>query len=148
MYSVENHVGKLVEIRIWSPVSIAETVAWGREHDAVIGSVVGPYVCFVDLVDATVFPPDVVDAYVATMRNEPRLERTGTLLPSSPTLGLQIERMIREAGNPRRRAFRELLALGMWLGAALDGEERTRLAELLTAHEERGYGTRQTRSTG
>lgn len=133
-------MGRLVEIRIWSPVSASEAAAWARDHDAVIDRVRGSYVCFVDLADATVFPPDAVDAYVSTMRNEPRLQRTGTLLPASPTACLQIERMIREAGNPERKTFRELLALGVWLGQVLDVAERARLAELLTAREVEAYG--------
>ena len=130
MYSVRNEVGQLVEIRIWSPVSVEEAVGWGVEHDAAIDRVRGPYVCFVDLVDATVFPPDAVDAYVATMRNETRLVRTGTLLPASPTVALQIERMIRESGNRERRAFRNPEQLEGWLAQVLGPDEQLRLRTL------------------
>ncbi len=133
MWSVDCKVGRLVEIRIWSPVTLAETDPWGAAHDAVIAAVDGPYVCFVDLVDATVFPPDVVAGYVKTMKNEERLVRTGTLLSESPTFGMQIQRMIREANNPERRAFREPRELFDWLGEKLDRAERDRLRELLRA---------------
>jgi hypothetical protein len=131
MYRVERHVGRLVEIRIWSPVSIEEAVVWGRDHDAVVASVGGPYVCLVDLVGAAVFPPDVVARYVETMKSEQQLLRTATLLSPSPTLGLQIQRMIREANHPERRAFRDPRELEQWLGEVLDGGERARLATLL-----------------
>ena len=131
MYRVERHVGRLVEIRIWSPVSRDEAVRWGHDHNAVVDAVPGTYVCLVDLVDATVFPQDVVEAYLATMRGEERLERTGTLLSESPTLGLQIQRMIREANHPARRVFRDRGELARWLGEVLDGAERVRLAEVL-----------------
>ncbi len=131
VWSIERRVGRLVEIRIWSPVSIEETGPWQVAHDDVIRAVGGPYVCFVDLADATVFPQDVVDAYVATMRNEPHLLRTATLLNASPTFGMQIQRMIREANNPDRRVFREAAELSAWLGAILDDAERRRLEELL-----------------
>lgn len=130
MYRVQNVVGKLVEIWIASPVSLAETAPWARDHDRVIDGVTGPYVCFVDLRRATVFPPDVVDAYVKTMRNEPRLRRTGTLLPASPTFGMQIERMIRDAASPERRAFRHRTPLERWLGEVLTAPERERLRSL------------------
>src|SRR5438552_11571932 len=106
MYRIDHEVGRLVEIRIWSPVSLAEAVQWGRDHNAVIDGIPGPYICLVDLVDATIFPPEVVDAYVAVMKSEQRLLRTGTLLNPSPTLGLQIQRMIKAANHPERRAFR------------------------------------------
>jgi hypothetical protein len=133
VWSVERRVGKLVEIRIWSPVSVEETVPWAARHDSVIASALGPYVCLVDLVDATVFPPEIVEAYVKTMRNEPQLLRTATLLNTSPTFGMQIQRMIREANNPNRRAFRDPAALFPWLAEVLDGGERVRLRELLRA---------------
>lgn len=61
----------------------------------------------IDLRRAKVFPPQVVDAYVATMSDEPRLEQTATFLPTSAVLALQIGRMIREAGHPGRRAFED-----------------------------------------
>ena len=131
MWSVERRIGSLVEIRIWSPVSLAETASWGETHDSVIARTPGPYVCLVDLVDAKVFPQDVVEAYVKTMRNEPRLVRTATLLNESPTFGMQIQRMIREANNPNRRVFREPSALFDWLAEVLDAPERARLTELL-----------------
>jgi hypothetical protein len=85
----------------------------------------------VDLVDATVFPPEVVDAYVSVMRSEPSLIRTGTLLNPDPVLGLQIQRMIREANNPNRRVFRDPEALAEWLGEVLTVRERIRLAAAL-----------------
>jgi hypothetical protein len=100
VWTIQRTIGRLVEIRIWSPVSLHETGPWSKAHDELIDSIRGPYLCFVDLRDATAFPQDIVDAYVRTMRSEPRLLRTGTLLNASPTLGMQIQRMIREANNP------------------------------------------------
>lgn len=131
VWSIDRRAGRLVEIRIASPVSLEETVPWSHAHDALVGAIRGPYVCFVDLVDATVFPPDVVEGYVQTMKNEPRLLRTGTLLNASPTFGLQIQRMIREANNPARRAFRVPRELYDWLSEVLEPVERDRLRELL-----------------
>jgi hypothetical protein len=133
MYRVQNRVGRLVEISIWSPVSLDEAIRWGRDHASVINAVHGAYVCFVDLRRASVFPPDVVDAYVSTMSDEPRLDRTATLLPTNATVALQIGRMIREAGHPGRRAFDRGDALAEWLAPHLDAEERSRLRALLDA---------------
>lgn len=131
MYRVDNPVGSLVEIAIWSPVSIDEAQAWGRDHDMVIDGVEGPYVCFVDLRGARVFPPEVVNAYVSTMRSESRLRRTATLLPDSAVVSLQIGRMIREAGHPQRQAFEDPGQLYAWLGEVLGAPERERLGALL-----------------
>ena len=83
--------------------------------------------------DATVFPQEVVLGYVQTMKNETNLVRTGTILNKSPTFGMQIQRMIREADNPNRRAFRDPKELFDWLSEVLDPKERGRLRELLVA---------------
>ena len=133
MYTILHRVGRLVEITIRSPVSIDEALRWQRDHDAAVDEVGGPYVCFVDVVDATVFPPDVADAYVATMRREPKLVRTGILLNADPVLSLQVQRMIRESHVPHRRTFRAPRDLEAWLGEVLTPAERARLGERLYA---------------
>jgi hypothetical protein len=127
MYEVENRVGKLVQIRIWSPVSAEEAAAWAREHDRVVDAVGGPYVCLVDLFDARVFPQAAVDAYTSVMKAEPNLVRTGTLLSYSPTSALQVRRMLREIDNPVRRAFTEVPPLLDWLDPVLTVPERAHL---------------------
>jgi hypothetical protein len=133
MYTIVHRVGRLVEITIRSPVSLEEAFRWQNDHNAAIRQVGGPYVCYVDVVEATVFPPDVADAYVATMRNEPKLLRTGILLNEDPVLSLQVQRMIREGNVPTRRTFRAPHELEAWLGEVLTPPERTRLGELLAA---------------
>jgi hypothetical protein len=131
MYSIENKVGRLVEIAIWSPVTKEEALPWAELHDRVVASVGGPYFCLVDLARATVFPPDAVEAYVATMKNEPLLIRTGTLLGRSPTLHLQILRMIKEANNMQRKAFRDPNEVLAFLAEIATVAERARLTEIL-----------------
>lgn len=133
MYTIHRRVGRLVEITIRSPVTLDEAVRWRQDHDAAVNAVSGPYVCFVDVVDATVFPPEVADAYVATMRNEPRLLRTGILLNADPVLALQVQRMVREGNVPTRRTFHASPELEAWLGEVLVPAERVRLSERLTA---------------
>jgi hypothetical protein len=131
VWAIERTIGRLVEIRIWSPVSLEETYPWSKAHDHLIDAIRGPYICFVDLRDATVFPQPVVEGYVRTMKNEQRLLRTGTLLNESPTLGMQIQRMIKEANNPARRSFRDPDELHAWMAELLDPEELARLRMLL-----------------
>jgi hypothetical protein len=134
MFSIEHRVGRLVEIKIWSPISASEAAPWAKLHDEVVATVGGPYFCLVDLARATVFSPDAVDAYLATMRNETQLLRTGTLLGRSPTLHLQILRMIREANHPQRQAFREVEMVHAFLAEIATPQERARLAELLAPY--------------
>jgi hypothetical protein len=134
MYSIENKVGRLVEIALWSPVTKEEAAPWAELHDRVVASVGGPYFCLVDLARATVFPPDAVEAYVATMKNEPLLIRTGTLLGRSPTQHLQILRMIKEANNTQRKAFRDPNEVLAFLAEIASPAERARLTEVLARY--------------
>ncbi|EYF08914.1 hypothetical protein [Chondromyces apiculatus] len=135
MYSIAHSTGKLVEICIWSPVSVEEATRWAREHDQVLQEIKGPYVCIVDVVEAAVFPQAVVDAYVATMRREPRLLRTGVLLNQSPTLRMQVQRMLREANSSARKMFDDTEGVAHWLDDVLDARERKRLREVLARRE-------------
>jgi hypothetical protein len=136
MYTIVHQVGRLIEITIRAPVSLAEARRWQRDHDAAVARIMGRYVCYVDVVDATVFPPDVADAYVATMRKEPKLLRTGILLNEDPVLSLQVQRMVREVNVPTRRTFRVPHELEAWLSEVLTPSERVRLGEKLA---ERGF---------
>lgn len=138
MYSIESHVGRLIEVRFWSPVGEGEAIGWRRDHDAMLQSVVGNYIIFADLSDANVFPPDMVEAYVATMRNEPRLLRAALVLSASPTLSLQIQRILRDAFHPHRRAFREVREAESFLGEIVTLPERARLREVLERRVEQG----------
>jgi hypothetical protein len=131
MYSIENHVGRLIEVRFWLPVGADEALGWRRDHEAMLQATLGNYVFFVDMMDATVFPPELVEAYVATMRSEPRLLRTVIVLGSSPTLSLQIQRMLRDAHHPQRRVYRDLKEAENWLTEIMTMPERTRLRELI-----------------
>ena len=94
-------------------------------------SVGQPYVCFVNMRGAKVFPPEIVAAYVSTMKGEQQLVRTATMLPESALVALQIRRIIREAGHPERRAFSNADELRQWLGESLDEKERARLEQRL-----------------
>lgn len=136
MWSIVHEVGALVEIRIWSPVTAGEATAWAAEHERTIAKLPDEYVCFVDLVGATVFPPAAVAAYTSVMKDEPRLRRTGTLLSPNPVQGIQVDRMLRDADNPMRRAFGAPQQVLAWLDPVLGPLERVRLRNVM---RQRGY---------
>ena len=62
--------------------------------------------------------------------DNPRIERAGILVSTSAVFSLQLERMVREAGNPRRRAFRTAGELVTWLDEIATPDEKQRLKEL------------------
>lgn len=129
MFSYECHVGKLVEIRLWSPLSVRDIEEMGRRARALVFAKPGKIVCAVDMRELSVLSPEVTEVVLASLRNtSDRIERTGVLLPEgSPTLALQVERMHREAGNPARKTFRSSSDLVRFLADTIDLAERTRL---------------------
>lgn len=72
-----------------------------------------------------IFAPAVADAVLdmLTVTNH-RVLRGGILLNSEKaTFSLQAERVLRDAGNPGRRCFRDKDTLLHWLGELLDAAE-------------------------
>lgn len=130
MYTIESKVGRLIEVRFWAPILSEEPGAWRRDHERMIGAMLNTYVFFVDLGDAPVFPPDMIESFSVTMKNEARLLRMALLLGSSPTLGLQMQRLVRDAQHPHRKIFREPREAEAYLSEILTLSERTRLHEL------------------
>jgi hypothetical protein len=73
--------------------------------------------------------PEVAGALARAMRqNNGRMTRGGLLLaPSNTVLNLQIERVVKCAGNPGRRAFVDPEELRRWVGHEASGAERKAL---------------------
>ena len=138
VFSIENQAGRLVECRIRSPITLPDVKAFADRLRLVLPAAAaarGKVVIGVDLRGANVFPPDVSDAFIAIMRSDnPMVERSGFIAGDSALFGLQVERMIRDANNPARRAFRDVGALQTWLGEVLEPAEKTRLEAFLAGH--------------
>ncbi len=132
MFTSENHVGRLVELRIRSPVTdeeVAELLDTQLEH---IRRLEQRFVAVTDLRQAYVFPPHVADGFIALLESaNPRLERSGILVSESAVFSMQLERALDAAANPHRRAFRSAEELAAWLGEVLSEPERQRLEQFL-----------------
>lgn len=134
MFSSEHHEGRLIELRVVSPITLEEAAALYRAHVEVISKISGDFIVAVDLRRAFVFPPQVTDQLIALATQlNPRLLRSAILINQSAILGLQAERAIKEAGNPNRRTFREPEDLEQWLAEILTKTELSRLHEFLAA---------------
>lgn len=127
MFTTENHVGRLVELRVASPFDLGQLQDLQACHLGLIGGL-DEFVSAVDLRRAHVFPPPITAVFIGMMSHvNPRLVRSAILVSESATLSLQAERAIEEAGSPNRRAFREVSELVEWLGEVLRAEELERL---------------------
>lgn len=132
MHKAQNVVGRLVEVRFASPLSLDEVKQFVAEHHAIIKKLTRKYVGVVDLLQADVFPVPVAETLIQLLSGmAPQVERTAFLIRDSALFALQVERVIRSSNNPNRRAFREADALKEWLGEILDPLEQGRLAQFV-----------------
>jgi hypothetical protein len=134
LHTIETRAGRLLELRLHMPFPEEELTRFGEALRAAFAQRTDRLVLCTDIRAVTVFPPVVADRLVAMMKTDnPRIERSAFLLSGSAVFGLQVERMIREAGNPARRTFRDAPALTTWLGEVLTTAERARLETFLAA---------------
>jgi hypothetical protein len=132
MHTVQNVAGRLVEVRVATPLTLEEVQQFVDEHRAAISRIPERYVGVVDLHRADLFPTEVAQSLIqllSTMAD--RVERSAFLIGESALFALQIERVIRNSENPNRKCFREPKPLADWLGQVLIDRERLRLDEFL-----------------
>jgi hypothetical protein len=138
MYRVEQRVGRLVEVKFASPLTIEEVQQFVEDHRELARRIKGKYVGVVDLLDAHVFPAPVTDSLIQLLSTvAPRVERTAFLIGESAIFALQVERIIRSSNNPNRRAFREAAELLHWLEEVLTLGEQVRLEHFVRDAEAR-----------
>jgi hypothetical protein len=133
MITTENRAGRLVEVRLASPVSLDEIGRLGRELKRAMLTHRKIAVA-ADLSKCTVFPPEIYEAFVSLLRSDnPGIERSAYLLADSAVFTLQLERMVKDAANPVRRTFRDRAALRAWLGQVLTSVEQGAVDQFLAA---------------
>jgi len=132
MYKIENAVGRLIEVRLASPLSLEEVHRFAEQLKSTIAGVRGRYVGVVDVTRAELFPSPVAEALIQLMSREAeQVDRTAALIGASATFSLQVERIFRNSASPHRRAFRDPNELRDWLREVLGSDERVRLARFL-----------------
>lgn len=132
VHSVANHAGRLIEVRVASPLTIQEAQQLGGELLAAMRNLSGQYVGVVDLLGAHVFTPEVAGTLINLLSgNAPHVIRTAMLIGDSAIFALQVERGIRSSDPEKRRAFRSPEELTAWLGQVLTAEEKAALDRFL-----------------
>ncbi|MCU1279972.1 MAG: hypothetical protein JWM53_3518 [bacterium] len=132
-FTVANHVGRLIEVRIKPPLRKEQAARFMQEVVRV--SAAHPtFVACTDLRASTrTTDPDTIDVIAGIMRSEsPRVERTALIVSAaSSTLLLQLDRLVKSAGAAQRRIFRTRQEAESWLDEVLDDAERERLRAFL-----------------
>lgn len=132
MYTIENRVGRLVELRVESPVTYEELLEFHSLLADVCKPIAGQIVMCTHLVAATVFNQQVTQRWTSIIKQDaPIVERNAVLVGDGAVFSMQVERIIREAGHKNRKAFLSPSDLSAWLGEILTVRERGRLDSFL-----------------
>jgi hypothetical protein len=115
---VESHESRLIVVRIGA-CTVDEARVLAAQVGAAIKQAPGPVIASADFRPANIFAQEVIDVFLALLKSDnPKIDRSGHLVGTA-MLALQIERMVREANNPRRRVFRTVSDAVAYLGEAL-----------------------------
>ena len=134
MFTVEHHVGRLIETRTSHLSSLGEVADFGARFREIAARLPAEQVVICgDYRGMRIFSPDVAERFVAMLTAaNPRVERSAILCsPDHATALLQIERTVKQAASSSRRTFRDAAELTAWLGDVLTDDERARVAAFL-----------------
>ncbi|RYE89159.1 MAG: hypothetical protein EOO75_12295 [Myxococcales bacterium] len=133
MILVERNVGRLIEGVVATPIDVAEAEAGVQRIRLTVLSAPARAICCIDATGLKLLPSSVSETFVALFtRDNPRIECSAFLLSRRASgVGLQLDRMLREAGHPARRSFDDRDAMSAWLEPMLTIEERDRLRAFL-----------------
>jgi hypothetical protein len=147
LHAFEIGVGRLVELSLGSPLSLADFEAFRTMSRLGLMSVPGQVVVVADLTQLDMLSDDVADQMAALLkRDSPKVARGGYLAARAHgTSAMHLGRMFRDAGNDSRRIFFDSAPLSSWLSEVLEPLERARLQAFLEIADERSW-RRKTRS--
>jgi len=132
MYTIEHRVGRLIELRVESPVTEEELLQFHDMLAKACKPIQGQIAMCTDLAGATVFTQPVTQRWMSIIkRDAPIVERNAVLVGEGAVFSMQVERIIRNAGYKNRKTFLSPTALTTWLGEILTLAERTRLDAFL-----------------
>jgi hypothetical protein len=140
MIEVRAPAGRLITFAVSSPVDDGNADAAALELRRCVQSVTGRVVVVTDLTTARTLAPATAERFILLMKSDnPRLERSAIMLgAASATFAMQVERMVREAGNPARRTFRDGDLLTQWLLEVLSEQEQAALRDFMNTSTSAG----------
>jgi hypothetical protein len=107
VYEVKLHNKRVFVVRLGIIEQMDEIRALWEAMRAELMTTKGLVVALADWRTGAIYRPDVTEGMLGILKaDNPRIERSAHVMGASATLNLQIERLVREGGNPSRRAFR------------------------------------------
>jgi hypothetical protein len=133
MFTVERKVGRLVEALMRSPVTVEDLNSADQAMEEATRGLRGSAIVLADYTQTRFLLAEHAEHLVQIFRrHNDDFERSAILVSASSAVGvLQMERVIREASNPSRRAFRDPAEAASWLSEVLSVAERARLRAIL-----------------
>lgn len=141
MFTVENRIGRLVEIRLSLPMTVEEMLSFGAACKRELGKALrrqpGKLAVVVsDLRGLTLFSPELFVAMIGVMReNNVMCERAAQMAERSAIGAMQADRAVREAGLATRRNFSDAPQLVAFLKEVLTEGEAARAATFLAEYK-------------
>lgn len=135
MFTVERRVGRLVEAVMRSPVTLEDLNNADRAMEEATRSLQSSTIVLADYTQTKFLLAEHAAHLIQIYRrHNEHIERSAILVSASSAVGvLQMERVLREADNPSRRAFRDAREAAAWLGEVLNIAERGRLHAILAS---------------
>ena len=134
---MEHRVGRLVEARVRSLVTREDADTYSRELGQLVTSLprVPTPVLGAHHRPVGIYPPQVTERLVELFAQmNTHLDRIAVLLaPTNAVLSLQLERLVRAAGNDRRRVFQDATLAARYLKESLDAREGARARTFLSS---------------
>src|SRR5438034_722883 len=108
MILLQHRVGRLLAARFATPIEPSELDAFDRERALLRAQLGDERIVVVDFRCTAILAPELADRLVELLHGpNPKLLRGGVLVSiASPTVAMQLTRIVREANNDRRRVFR------------------------------------------
>jgi hypothetical protein len=132
MHSIGNHAGRLIEVKLASPLTLDEVQQFMQEHMAIMARIPTKFIGVANLLQAHVFDPAVAEQLSKLLAaSASHVERSAFLIGESAIFSLQVERLIRESNNPNRRSFRDGRELVTWLSEILTTQEQIALERFI-----------------
>jgi len=136
MVTVTHRLGKLVTVRIASPVTYREATLLKPRMEAVIGRLTGPLYLAADLADARVYSPDVAEKIIGALQGPwATVRRQSVVINSGSALGGQVYGLFREMRDPERQAWVSAKDMGTYLAEVLGPAEAQALRDFMAEQE-------------
>jgi hypothetical protein len=135
VYEVRHDAGRLILTRLLSLRSTQDLQEALASVGRLVAKIGDPVVVCTDWRPIDVFPPEIADMMLTALQkgNNAILRSAILQAPTAAVFQLQVERVLRAAQNPSRRAFRDPALMLAWLGEVLDAEELQSAAAFLNS---------------